>query len=56
MTGSSPTLPDIDIYQGYGMTENCGLLTCLGPEEHRRGGDILRLRPPDARIAGVDPG
>ena len=36
------TLPDIDIYQGYGMTENCGLLTCLGPEEHRRGGDILR--------------
>ncbi|HMC40298.1 MAG TPA: long-chain-fatty-acid--CoA ligase [Acidimicrobiales bacterium] len=36
------TLPDIDIYQGYGMTENCGLLTCLGPEEHRRGGDVLR--------------
>ena len=36
------TLPDIDIYQGYGMTENCGLLTCLGAEEHRRGGDILR--------------
>ncbi|HET6874195.1 MAG TPA: AMP-binding protein, partial [Acidimicrobiales bacterium] len=26
----------------YGMTENCGLLTCLGPEEHRRGGDLLR--------------
>ncbi|HWE56985.1 MAG TPA: long-chain-fatty-acid--CoA ligase [Acidimicrobiales bacterium] len=36
------TLPDIDIFQGYGMTENCGLLTCLGPEEHRSGGDILR--------------
>jgi long-chain acyl-CoA synthetase len=36
------TLPDIDIYQGYGMTENCGLLSCLGPEEHRRGGAILR--------------
>ena len=34
--------PDIDIYQGYGMTENCGLLTCLGPEEHRIGGDLLR--------------
>lgn len=36
------TLPDVDIYQGYGMTENCGLLTCLGPEEHRLGGDLLR--------------
>jgi long-chain acyl-CoA synthetase len=36
------TLPEVDVYQGYGMTENCGLLTCLGPEEHRRGGDILR--------------
>ncbi len=34
--------PDMDVYQGYGMTENCGLLTCLGPEEHRRGGDLLR--------------
>ena len=36
------TLPDVDIYQGYGMTENCGLLTCLGPEEHRNGGDPVR--------------
>ena len=34
--------PDLDLFQGYGMTENCGLLTCLGPEEHRRGGDLLR--------------
>ena len=34
--------PDMDIYQGYGMTESCGLLTALGPEEHRRGGRILR--------------
>jgi len=34
--------PDLDIFQGYGMTENCGLLTCLGPEEHRAGGDLLR--------------
>jgi long-chain acyl-CoA synthetase len=34
--------PDLQIFQGYGMTENCGLLTCLGPEEHRRGGDLLR--------------
>ena len=34
--------PDMDIYQGYGMTENCGLLTFLGPDEHRKGGDLLR--------------
>ena len=34
--------PDLKIFQGYGMTENCGLLTCLGPEEHRQGGDLLR--------------
>jgi acyl-CoA synthetase (AMP-forming)/AMP-acid ligase II len=35
-------LPDMEIFQGYGMTESCGLLTSLGPEEHRRGGDLLR--------------
>ena len=35
-------LPDVDIYQGYGMTENCGLLTLLGPEDHRAGGDRLK--------------
>jgi acyl-CoA synthetase (AMP-forming)/AMP-acid ligase II len=34
--------PDLRVYQGYGMTENCGLLTYLGPDEHRRGGDLLR--------------
>jgi long-chain acyl-CoA synthetase len=34
--------PHLDIYQGYGMTENCGLLTCLGPDEHRRGGALLK--------------
>jgi acyl-CoA synthetase (AMP-forming)/AMP-acid ligase II len=34
--------PDLALYQGYGMTENCGLLTVLGPDEHRRGGDFLR--------------
>lgn len=35
-------LPDLDVYQGYGMTENCGVLTALGSAEHRRGGDLLR--------------
>jgi acyl-CoA synthetase (AMP-forming)/AMP-acid ligase II len=34
--------PDLDIFQGYGMTENCGVLTCLGPDEHRKGGELLR--------------
>lgn len=34
--------PDLDIYQGYGMTEASAVLTVLGPEEHRRGGDLLR--------------
>jgi long-chain acyl-CoA synthetase len=35
-------LPDVDIYQGYGMTESSGLLTVLGPEEHRAGGELLK--------------
>jgi len=35
-------LPDLDVYQGYGMTENCGLLTILGPAEHRTGGERLK--------------
>ncbi|HZQ26506.1 MAG TPA: long-chain-fatty-acid--CoA ligase [Acidimicrobiales bacterium] len=50
--------PDVDVYQGYGMTESCGLLTALGPEEHRRGGDVLRSagRPvPGAVVVIQDP-
>ena len=35
-------LPDVDIHQGYGMTEAAALLTMLGPEDHRAGGEILR--------------
>ena len=34
--------PDLDISQGYGMTESSSVLTFLGPEEHRRGGPELR--------------
>jgi long-chain acyl-CoA synthetase len=34
--------PDLDVYQGYGMTESSAVLTVLGPEEHRRGGALLR--------------
>jgi acyl-CoA synthetase (AMP-forming)/AMP-acid ligase II len=51
--------PDVDLFQGYGMTENCGLLTCLGPEEHRRGGDLLRSagRPlPGSEVSIQDEG
>jgi long-chain acyl-CoA synthetase len=35
-------LPDIEILQGYGMTESSAVLTALGPEEHRAGGPRLR--------------
>jgi long-chain acyl-CoA synthetase len=35
-------LPGVDLYQGYGMTESCAVLTCLRPEDHARGGDLLR--------------
>ncbi len=43
--------PDLDIYQGYGMTECSAVLTSLAPDDHRRGGDLLRSagRP----LAGV---
>ncbi len=34
-------LPDADFYQGYGMTEAASALTFLGPEDHRRGGELL---------------
>jgi long-chain acyl-CoA synthetase len=34
--------PDMGIYQGYGMTESAAVLTILGPDEHRRGGDLLQ--------------
>jgi long-chain acyl-CoA synthetase len=34
--------PQLDLYQAYGMTECSAVLTALGPEEHRRGGELLR--------------
>ena len=54
-SGSSEMFPDLDLFQGYGMTENCGLLTCLGPEEHRRGGDLLRSagRPMPGSVVSI---
>jgi long-chain acyl-CoA synthetase len=49
------TFPGMHIFQGYGMTENCGLLTCLGAEEHRRGGDLLRSagRPMPGSVVSI---
>ena len=45
--------PDLDLYQGYGMTECSAVLTSLGPEEHRLGGELLRSagRPAPGRRA-----
>lgn len=34
--------PEMNIWQGYGMTESSSVLTLLGPEEHRAGGKYLR--------------
>jgi long-chain acyl-CoA synthetase len=34
--------PDLDVMQGYGMTESSAVLTVLGAEEHRLGGDYIR--------------
>ena len=50
-----PMFPDMHLFQGYGMTENCGLLTCLGPDEHRRGGDLLRSagRPMPGSVVSI---
>lgn len=36
------TFPELDVYQGYGMTESSAVLTVLGPGEHRAGGALLR--------------
>jgi len=34
--------PDIDLLQGYGMTEASAVLTFLTPKDHRHDGDLLR--------------
>jgi long-chain acyl-CoA synthetase len=43
--------PDLDVYQGYGMTESSAVLTSLGPDDHRVGGD--RLRSAGRPVPGV---
>jgi acyl-CoA synthetase (AMP-forming)/AMP-acid ligase II len=47
--------PDLEIYQGYGMTESSAVLTCLGPEEHRKGGQFLKSagRPLPATVLSI---
>jgi long-chain acyl-CoA synthetase len=35
-------LPDLDLFQFYGMTEASTGLTCLTAADHRKGGDLLR--------------
>jgi acyl-CoA synthetase (AMP-forming)/AMP-acid ligase II len=44
-------LPGIDILQGYGMTESSAVLTSLGPDDHRAGGE--RLRSAGRALPGV---
>jgi acyl-CoA synthetase (AMP-forming)/AMP-acid ligase II len=36
------SFPNLDIFQGYGMTESASVLTALVPEDHREGGELLR--------------
>jgi len=51
-------LPDVDIYQGYGMTEASAVLTMLGPQEHRAGGALLKSAGravPGVRLSIQDP-
>jgi acyl-CoA synthetase (AMP-forming)/AMP-acid ligase II len=50
--------PDLELYQGYGMTENAGLLTALLPEDHRRGGEVLRSagRPVPGSVVTIQDG
>ncbi|MEX0874459.1 MAG: long-chain-fatty-acid--CoA ligase [Actinomycetota bacterium] len=35
-------LPQVELYQAYGMTEATAVTTVLTPEDHRRGGTLLR--------------
>jgi len=43
--------PDLDVIQGYGMTECSAILTMLGADEHRAGGP--RLRSAGRAVPGV---
>ncbi|KAB2812555.1 AMP-binding protein [Pimelobacter simplex] len=45
---------DCDLIQSYGMTETCGPITFLGPDDHRRGGE--RLASAGVAVPGVELG
>ena len=45
------TWPDMEVLQGYGMTECSAVLTMLGAREHREGG--ARLRSAGTAVPGV---
>ena len=45
------TWPEMEVLQGYGMTECSSVLTILGAEEHREGGP--RLRSAGRAVTGV---
>jgi len=44
--------PELDLYQGYGMTESSAVLTSLSPDAHRQGGK--RLRSVGQAVPGLD--
>jgi long-chain acyl-CoA synthetase len=44
-------LPEVNLWQGYGMTECSSVLTLLTPEDHRSGGD--RIRSAGRPVLGV---
>ncbi|HEU5301106.1 MAG TPA: AMP-binding protein [Acidimicrobiia bacterium] len=44
-------LPELQVFQGYGMTESSAVLTALTPDDHRAGGD--RLRSAGRAVPGV---
>ncbi|MGH9137285.1 MAG: AMP-binding protein [Acidimicrobiales bacterium] len=50
--------PELNLAQGYGMTESSALLTGLSPDDHRDGGDLLRSAGralPGIRLSIQDP-
>ncbi len=52
LDGLIATFPDLNLWQGYGMTECSSVLTFLTADDHRRGGPILRSA--GRTVMGVD--
>ena len=50
--------PQLELYQGYGMTESAALVSVLMPEDHRRGGDVLQSagRPVPGTMVSIQDG